>query len=373
MRTKEVSLFLFIVSSLILTGPCVCWLLPQWWTQCYTNPPIGCFPTSYPYNNTAGLGPQSPQIIRPQFHFYGNSDHATVTLDQLHQVRDNVFNPAVKTVVIIHGYLENTNTEWIEQMATAILQKGDVNVVVVDWSRGANNLIYYQSAANTRVVGAVLALLLQELVSMGSEPGLVHLIGFSLGAHVAGYAGGQVNGIGRITGLDPAGPSFEGTPPETRLDPTDAIFVDVIHTDGAPGIGMGTLEPMGTVDFYPNGGMHQPACPNRVVDRLSAMFETLGLSRGLRGASVQTAVACSHMRATHIFTYSINNNCTLPTRRCPSHERLAREECESCDYNRCPVIGYNLLPENVRDSIAVYRTDVHGESPYCCKKSRDLS
>jgi len=42
-----------------------------------------------------------------------------------------------------------------------------------------------------------------------------------------------VPGLGRITGLDPAEPYFQGTPPIVRLDPTDAKFVDVIHTDGA--------------------------------------------------------------------------------------------------------------------------------------------
>lgn len=31
--------------------------------------------------------------------------------------------------------------------------------------------------------------------------------------------------------LDPAGPMFTGNPPEDRLDPTDAQFVDVVHTD----------------------------------------------------------------------------------------------------------------------------------------------
>lgn len=35
-------------------------------------------------------------------------------------------------------------------------------------------------------------------------------------------------------GLDPAEPCFEGTPELVRLDPSDAQFVDVIHTDGAP-------------------------------------------------------------------------------------------------------------------------------------------
>ncbi len=33
--------------------------------------------------------------------------------------------------------------------------------------------------------------------------------------------------------LDPAGPSFENTPIQVRVDPTDADFVDVMHTNGA--------------------------------------------------------------------------------------------------------------------------------------------
>ena len=34
-----------------------------------------------------------------------------------------------------------------------------------------------------------------------------------------------------FTGLDPAGPLFEDEHPAVRLDPTDAQFVDVLHTD----------------------------------------------------------------------------------------------------------------------------------------------
>lgn len=54
----------------------------------------------------------------------------------------------------------------------------------------------------------------------------------SLGAHGAGYVGNvmrQANAtIGRITGLDPAGPYFTSLPAEVRLDPTDATFVDTV-------------------------------------------------------------------------------------------------------------------------------------------------
>ena len=58
---------------------------------------------------------------------------------------------------------------------------------------------------------------------------------------------------------------FENYPETARLNPTDADFVDVIHTMGDEGIIMdfGTLLPLGHADFYPNGGVDQPGCVNR--------------------------------------------------------------------------------------------------------------
>lgn len=38
-----------------------------------------------------------------------------------------------------------------------------------------------------------------------------------LGAHTAGYAGERIPGIGRITGLDPAEPYFQGMGSSVRL------------------------------------------------------------------------------------------------------------------------------------------------------------
>ena len=35
----------------------------------------------------------------------------------------------------------------------------------------------------------------------------------------------------KYLGLDPAEPLFQGMPAFVILDPTDALFVDVIHTD----------------------------------------------------------------------------------------------------------------------------------------------
>lgn len=71
--------------------------------------------------------------------------------------------------------------------------------------------------------------------------------------------------------MDPAGPFFDNTHPAVRLDPSDAEFVDCIHTDGSSifSLGLGTPEPMGHVDFYPNGGYHQPGCKNSLGDKIT--------------------------------------------------------------------------------------------------------
>ncbi len=71
-------------------------------------------------------------------------------------------------------------------------------------------------------------------------------------------------------GLDPAGPLFEGYDTSVRLDKSDANYVDVIHSNGEAIYvgGFGIAEPIGHVDFYPNGGRAQRGCSNIVVGGL---------------------------------------------------------------------------------------------------------
>lgn len=68
------------------------------------------------------------------------------------------------------------------------------------------------------------------------DPKKIHLIGHSLGSHIAGFAGKTYltlmkSRVGRISSLDPAGPCFSNVDPQLRLSKEDADFVDVIHTD----------------------------------------------------------------------------------------------------------------------------------------------
>ena len=83
----------------------------------------------------------------------------------------------------------------------AYLQE-DSNVIAVNWEKGAKHTDYRQCAANTRVVGAMIAELMKALQKTSKAMyGRMHLIGHSLGAHIAGYAGERVLGTGRITGM----------------------------------------------------------------------------------------------------------------------------------------------------------------------------
>ena len=64
------------------------------------------------------------------------------------------------------------------------------------------------------------------LVSNGAKYSSFHILGASLGAHVAGYVGHFCQGrLGRITGLDPSGPLFHSVHESEKLSKHDALFV----------------------------------------------------------------------------------------------------------------------------------------------------
>ena len=76
---------------------------------------------------------------------------------------------------------------------------------MVDWSDGSQNVNYFQSASDTRMVGAKLAhLVRRHNKRFGLDPDDVHCIGLSLGAQTCGYMGKRLNTLGlpmaRISG-----------------------------------------------------------------------------------------------------------------------------------------------------------------------------
>ncbi|KAL1117788.1 hypothetical protein AAG570_004103 [Ranatra chinensis] len=126
-------------------------------------------------------------------------------------------------------------------------------------------------------------------------------IGIGTDAHVAAYASNQFQTqtgrrFNRITGLDPALPFFATPKLGPKLDPTDADFVDVLHTN--PGV-FGKIEPAGHVDFYVNGVTIQPFC-----------------------SSHKNPPLCSHMLAAKLFSESINSDIGIWGSPCQSFFQL---------------------------------------------------
>ncbi|GIY11419.1 pancreatic triacylglycerol lipase [Caerostris extrusa] len=144
-------------------------------------------------------------------------------------------------------------------MKDQMLSLYDYNVIIVNWTN-FNQPPYLLATLNAELIGYQLSYLIKYLeVKKGVDPQNVHLIGHSLGAHLAGSAGQSTPNLGRITGLDPAAPLFGPWTLLHRLTYTDADFVDVIHSSNIT-YGYGLHAPLGDIDFYPNGGKKQPQC-----------------------------------------------------------------------------------------------------------------
>lgn len=158
-------------------------------------------------------------------------------------------------------------------LVSAYLRHSELNIVGVDWSRLCSR-DYVSAVKGARSAAERLGALLSWLEGHGVCLEGVHLIGHSLGAHVAGLAAETLSGrarsrIGRITGLDPAGPGFNEAPAFARLDASDAVVVDVIHTSMRV---LALAHPLGHVDFYPNGGRAQPGCPDLLSNPRECKF-----------------------------------------------------------------------------------------------------
>lgn len=98
------------------------------------------------------------------------------------------------------------NTRVFHLKTAYIKKKNEYNVMTVDWSDTSIRINYFSTANAVKNVGIVIGHLLMRLTYLNfvsSE--MIHLIGHSLGAHVAGSAGytyyqGTGELISRITG-----------------------------------------------------------------------------------------------------------------------------------------------------------------------------
>merc|ERR1712136_144923 len=95
-------------------------------------------------------------------------------------------------VFIVHGFVTSDTSDWILGMRDAFLRFHGTNVVRVGWNTSPPN--YQMAVADARVVGGEIGLLITRLASslplekVEAFLRRVHIIGHSLGAHIASYA-----------------------------------------------------------------------------------------------------------------------------------------------------------------------------------------
>ncbi|XP_015596730.1 lipase member H-A-like [Cephus cinctus] len=190
------------------------------------------------------------------------------------------FDSTKPTKVIVHGYNSDMQLDSLVAIRNEYLKRGQHNVIAVDWHRLASGPCYPVAVHNVPHVGECLAQLIRRLRDTGAVD--VHVIGFSLGAHVPAFSANSLRPykLPRITGLDPAMPLFVTVGKDQKLDAGDAQFVDIFHTNAFI---QGKIEASGHIDFYMNGGINQPGCWQK-----------------------RNPFGCNHHRAADYFAESIN-------------------------------------------------------------------
>ncbi|XP_059484985.1 pancreatic lipase-related protein 2-like [Neocloeon triangulifer] len=279
-----------------------------------------------------------------------------------------IFNATKKIVIICHGYKSTADNSWVRNMEKALLYKEDVNVIAVDWRRGADKWNYIQAASNTKVVGAELSSLVEYMITkVNISAKNFHLIGHSLGAHVVSYVSSHITGkVKRITGLDPANPCFSPKELGLKLDKGDADFVDVIHTNGRyTRFGLGLQFPLGHVDYYPNGGTEQPGCRIPHYSSLWKKMRAIGLDVAEKVWNRVKAPICSHSKAAKYFTEAIYGRCIFWGHKWDIYSPRAPTNL-TCDEENCARMG--MESDKYKGKGHTFYVFIRDKEPFCVRE-----
>ncbi|XP_071608131.1 lipase member H isoform X3 [Heliangelus exortis] len=209
--------------------------------------------------------------------------------EELDSAASKYLDVTKKTTFIIHGYrFTGSAPVWISDLVHLLLSVEDMNIILVDWNRGATTLNYSNASRNCKKVAEILKKLIDEMLVDGASLDSLHMIGVSLGAHISGFVGQMFGGrLGRITGL-------------------------------------GYREALGHLDFYPNGGINQPGCPLTIFSGLQYF-------------------KCHHQRSVFLFMASLKQSCNITAYPCDSYRNYRNGKCTNCETfwpMPCPILGY---------------------------------
>uniref|UniRef100_A0A182VQU1 Lipase domain-containing protein n=1 Tax=Anopheles minimus TaxID=112268 RepID=A0A182VQU1_9DIPT len=212
-------------------------------------------------------------------------------------------NFTLPLTIVIHGWQDSSNLTVYNALAANYLRfVKNTNYCVLDWKPYAEFAYQIAARQSTPVVANYLFQFLQYISILYFPLEKVSLVGFSMGAQIAGLTGKLLPGrIGAIYALDPAGALFSlpvDIGRKRRIADTDAKYVQVVYTTRYT-LGFGPL--VGTQNFLPNGGYH-PQAPCKPLNDGLEEFER--------------AMRCSHVFALKLFTDSLDPANPIVGQRC---------------------------------------------------------
>ncbi|KAK5643222.1 hypothetical protein RI129_007067 [Pyrocoelia pectoralis] len=243
--------------------------------------------------NTSSCIPKPYSCPHPQIQFYlytRRSQKQPELIDSLNNdsLFNSLYNRKNPTKLVIHGFGGGRNLSPSTDMRAAYFYNGAYNIIIVDYGSLVREPCIKQMEWAPRFCALCISQFIRylSLHPRGVKADKVHVVGYSIGAHIAGlvanYLDPKIDGkLGRITGLDPSIFFYTRGNHSRDVDPSDAHFVDILHTGS--GI-LGQWGPNGHADFYINGGTSQPGCGSETL------FQT---------------VACDHTKVTPYFIESI--------------------------------------------------------------------
>ncbi|CAF0792641.1 unnamed protein product [Rotaria sordida] len=320
--------------------------------------------------------------------------------------------------LIAHGYAERWNMDWrwdwVNDMKNEFLNnktKENICVIAIDWEKGAREINFITAVANADIAGEHLAEFIQNNYI---NPKRLHCIGFSLGAHLCGFASNNYYIITKkqtrfahITGLDPSGPLLRKASIDKRLSLDDADFVDCIHTSST----FGLQEKSGHMDFFPDGGKsNAKGCEKFIVIKDKDEIETnirikrflfnrkqkqesstndndlpeknfigiirdrIGRIRSLKKVflNIHAYIGCNHLRSPHYYISSINQ-CNFRAKLCSTWLNYLSKTCNDPIDND---LTYPRMGFHADKSDSIYRRGNNSyylkttpKKPYCSPSS----
>ncbi|XP_017787287.1 PREDICTED: pancreatic triacylglycerol lipase-like [Nicrophorus vespilloides] len=217
-------------------------------------------------------------------------------------IKSDLFDSRKDIVFTTHGWGGSHTSKTNIFTKDGILAHYDVNVFVIDWFRPANEF-YTVAKLSVPIVGKIMGNFINNLMEKnGIQARQIVIVGQSLGGQLIGSIGSNMKvKPSALVALDPAQPLFfVDDDPDTRLDASDAEFVEVIHTNAGF---LGFKSSIGHADYYPNGGgMRQPGCGPDILG------------------------TCAHYRAYYYYGEALLTS-GFKAHRCDSYEKYQAGNC----------------------------------------------